>query len=151
MIEAQIAQVKHEILDRIGRMILDRAVDLSPKDQGNLMRNLDYEVKGNSVIIGTGVGTAASVDYADKMEYGSPPNLLSENEKQDVEEWAGRHGLKSGKGVIWSLEHKGIKVGTPENPLHITSYGRDSWRPFLRPALHQCMADINKLINKSIK
>jgi hypothetical protein len=126
-------KITHHLLDKLGRAIVRQAVIRCPNDEGFLSSKIGVleidDVRGE-VVVGT-----RGVPYAEHMEYGKPPGLLSSSEKDDVEDWARRHGLKSGKGVIWSLEHKGIKVGSPENPLHITSLGRNSYRPFLRPAL----------------
>jgi hypothetical protein len=44
-------------------------------------------------------------------------------------------------------EKHGIKVGTEKQPLHITSLGRDSYRPYLRPAKHQVLTQTENMNN----
>jgi hypothetical protein len=108
---------------------------------------INYEIIGDRIVF------TSDKDYSIEMEYGMPPlgeGNMSEAEKDDIEDWAHRHGLKSGKGIVKSIELKGIKVGTPEAPLHITSFGRNSYRPFLRPAIHQMEGEIKDLL-KQIK
>lgn len=139
------AQVERMILNKIGALVQEKAIRLCPVDEGFLRSHIYFKIVGNTVKIYT-----EGVEYADKMEYGSPPLALSSKEKEEIERWAARHGLKSGKGVIHSLEKKGIKAGTVENPLHITSLGRDSYRPFLRPAVHQTKEEIKEIIKEAL-
>ena len=133
------------ILKKVGEFLVGEASRLVPIDLGILKNSLTYKVEGTSVIV------YSPLDYAEDMEFGKPPEPLSKNEKEDVEAWAKRHGLKSGKGVIWKIEHKGIEVGTATKPLHITSLGRNSYRPFLRPALYNNVPQIKKIIKASLK
>lgn len=130
-----------KMLFEIGRVVKEKAIRMSPLDRGALRGHIFHKVVGDEVIIYT-----QGIKYADKMEYGAPPMKLSSNEKDDVEDWAHRHGLKSGRGVIKKLETKGIEVGTPQNPKHITSFGRNSFRPFLRPAAHQSQSEMKAVI-----
>ena len=136
-------KLTHDMLFLIGRRVLERAKRMAPHDQRKLWDSLHSEVVGDEVRIFT-----SGCDYADKMEYGSPPVKLSSSEKEGLEGWAHRHGLKSGKGVVKYLEKNGIKVGTPTNPMHITSLGRNSFRPFLRPALHQSKGEMKTIVKE---
>lgn len=144
------AEIKVElqpILEKVGEFLVSESKRLVPVDNGILRTSITYRLGAN----GTSVDVYSPLDYAEDMEFGKPPEPLSETEKEDVEAWAKRHGLKSGKGIIWSLEHKGIKVGTATQPLHITSLGRDSYRPFLRPALYNNIPQIKKIIKDWLK
>jgi len=134
------------ILNRIGSAIMEKALKLAPVDKGILRNNLYFEVRGDTVYIGT-----RGVPYADEMEYGSPPKLLSQTDKVELDKWAQRHGLKSGKGIALSIEKRGIKVGTPEKPLHIDSLGRNSYRPFLRTAALQVKPMIREIVKKAME
>jgi hypothetical protein len=139
-------EIQELILKKIGARIQERAMRLCPIDEGFLKSHIYFKVEGNTVRIYT-----EGVDYADEMEYGKPPSTLNKLEKEDIDKWAKRHGLKSGKGIIWSVEHKGIGIGSVENPKHITSFGRDSYRPFLRPAVHQTRNEIKEMIKEAMK
>lgn len=146
------SDVTEAVLEQIGREIAIQAIRNAPVDNGFLRSNIGYKVSGDVLIIGTGseVGKA-HVDYADKMEYGSPPEpSMSPREEEDIIAWAERHGLtrKEGKGVVMKIKKKGIEAGTPENPKHVTSLGRNSYRPFLRTALHQTLPRIQELMRK---
>lgn len=134
-------------LEKVGEYLIGEAKRLVPIDTGVLKSSITYKIGAN----GHSVEVFSTLDYAEDMEFGKPPEPLSETEKEDVEKWAKRHGLKSGKGVIRSLETKGIKVGTATQPLHITSFGRNSYRPFLRPALYNNVAQIKKIIAANLK
>jgi len=137
------AKLTEKMLFEIGRVVKEKAIRMAPLDMGNLRGHIYHRVEGDEVIIYT-----QGVDYADKMEYGSPPVKLSSSEKEGLEGWAHRHGLKSGKGVVKYLEKNSIKVGTPTNPMHITSLGRNSFRPFLRPALHQSKGEMKTIVKE---
>jgi hypothetical protein len=145
MTEILTKEMQNNILTNIGRTIQLRAKQLCPIDEGTLRNSITYKIEGDTVII------YSPLDYAKDMEYGKPPNPLGSSEKEDVEKWAKRHGLKSGRGVIKGIETKGIKVGTPANPIHITSLGRNSYRPFLRPALLQSISVIEKNVKEALK
>lgn len=141
------------ILEEIGKMVKAEAIRMCPVDMGELRRSIGYRIEGDTVIL------FAHSDHATDMEYGRPPSPLSEGEKGDFDDsvdaptihgWAKRHNA-SAKGIIWSLEHKGIKVGTAKKPLHITSYGRDSYRPFLRPAIYNNFSKIRQIIREGLQ
>lgn len=146
--EKGLEALKTKVLNEIGRTIVLKAKKLAPFDQGILAKNIVWEVEGDTVTIHT-----QGVPYADKMEYGSPPMMLSEGEKQAVREWRerkarGSSGVPPSWAVIKKLEKKGIEVGTPEHP-QINPDGRTS-RPFLRPALHQSMAEIDNILKEAL-
>ena len=128
-----------EIQNRIGSLVVRRAMQLVPFDTGRLAGSLNFRIEGNKIII------FSDVEYAEDMEYGSPPGVLSENEREDVTGWAKRKGIKSAYGVIKKIEREGIKVGTVTDPLK-TYDGR--YRPFIRPAIHQSMPEIKQMISK---
>lgn len=141
------------ILERIGSLVKRDAIRKCPVDMGNLRRSIDYRVEPGEVII-------FSYDKnAEAMEFGMPPGPLTKEEKGSPDDgidaptvhgWAKRHDA-SAKGIIWSLEHRGIKVGTAEEPLHITSFGRDSYRPFLRSAAFQNISAIPGVVSEVLK
>lgn len=134
----------YPIQERIGALVKREAIRMCPVDRGELRASIDFRIEGNKVIL---YATAA---HADEVEYGRPPSILSETEKDDLREWAKRHKANPGK-IINYIQKKGIKVGTPENPLHITSYNRDSYRPFMRSAVHQSLPRIKEIIKKGVK
>jgi len=148
------------VLDKIGKEIVTRAKEKCPVNDGHLKSNITWDIKGDIVYVHTN-----NVPYADQMEYGRPPNIkLSESEKADIDKWALKHGLKSGKGVAISIEKRGIPVGANRttsdahrintsavnNPLHVTSLGRNSYRPFLRPAINEASVDLNAWLKSAI-
>ena len=135
-------KVKQLVAKKIGAAIVKRAKQLVPVDTGALKQHIYFWMKGDKLIVGT-----RGYPYAEDMEYGKPPSKLNNVDKAEIKQWVKRHKVpennvdRATKGVINSLETKGIKVGTVENPLHITSFGRDSYRPFLRPAIHQILTE----------
>lgn len=132
------------ILDKIGAFVKKEAIRRCPVDNGDLRRSIDYRIEGNSVII------FANDPNAIKMEYGAPPGILTESEKDNLKEWAKRHNASPFK-IIGYIEKHGIKVGEKDKPLHITSYGRDSYRPFLRPAAYENIAEIKDIVKKNLQ
>jgi hypothetical protein len=128
------------ILDEIGMIVKLRAIQLCPVDLGTLRRSIKHKVSGNKVTIYT------EVDYAQDMEYGKPPGVLDESEKEELKGWAKRHGIPT-FAVIRKIETKGIEVGTPKNPLETAGH---TFRPFMRPALHQSIPNIRELIKNRL-
>lgn len=131
--------VREQIMKRIGSAIVTKAIRASPIDTGILRSKIKYEIDGNILHI------ICDVPYAQDMEYGTPPGELNDSEKENLTGWADRHKA-SAKRIIKYIEKEGIKVGTPENPMHITSYGRNSYRPFMRPAILQTIANVDDLL-----
>jgi len=129
-------KMNEAILNKIGREILKRAIRLAPDDKGGLRLSLNYRIEGNKVII------YSPLDYAKDMEYGKPAGLLDSKEKEDLKDWAERHGLPAFP-VIRKIEQEGIKVGTIENPLEVPN---GTYRPFVRPAIYQMMPILAKEI-----
>ena len=84
------------------------------------------------------------------LTHNTPPSPLDASEKEDIKEWSKRHGIKNWKGVVNHIETKGIKAGTPENPYHVTSFGRDSYRPFLRNSGYSSIPEIKEIIKKEL-
>ena len=136
---------KVKIMQKIGGMLVGKAIRNAPVDLGHLRANIKYKIEGNEVVLYT-----EGVPYATDLEYGRPPEKLDAAEKKSIDEWAQRHGLKSGKGVAWKIEHKGIEVGTKEQPLHITSFHRNSYRPFIRPAIYQSKTEIKNIVKEEM-
>ena len=128
------------IIENIGRIVKRRAMRLAPIDMGILRSMIGFRIEGNKVVI------FCKAKYASDLEYGKPAEPLSKSEKEEVEAWAERHNL-SGKGVIWSLEHKGIKAGTPEQPFKVPN---GTYRPFMRPALLQSIPEIKRMIREMV-
>ena len=133
------------VLNAIGDFVVGEAVKHCPVDRGDLRRSIRYEIHGNEVVI------IADAPGAESMEYGEPPHELNAAEKADVDKWAKRHGLESGFWVAQSIKKHGIKVGTPTEPLHITSLGRDSYRPYLRPAVYKNLGVIKRIVAENIR
>jgi len=127
------------ILEKIGALIEMRAKMNCPVDLGPLRASITHEVNGNVVRIFT------NLPYADDIEYGKPPEILSESEKGDLTKWSERHNLPA-YSVIKKIEREGIKVGTVEQPLKTPS----GYRPFLRPALFQSLPNIKKIIKNEL-
>jgi len=131
-------------MNKVGAFIKEKAIANCPVDRGDLRRSIDYRIEGNKIIL------FATDEKASDMEYGVPPEPLSDEEKQDLTGWAERHGAKP-KKIIKYIQKHGIKVGTPEQPLHITSYGRDSTRPYLRPAVYQNLPEIVAMLKENVE
>lgn len=131
-----------ELLNRIGMLVETKAKRLAPSDIGTLRANIKYRIEGNRVII----YVDPSIEYAREMEYGMPPRILSEQEKDNLADWAKRHKLPP-MAVIRSIQKKGIKAGTPEVPF--LSKGM-TYRPFLRPALLQSLPEIKLMVKKEL-
>jgi hypothetical protein len=91
----------------------------------------NISLEGNSPFFANGI-----------LTHNTPPGVLGESEKEQLGEWAKRHGLPKGP-VIRKIEKEGIKVGTPENPLKTFS---GYYRPFLRTALMQSIGDIKTIV-----
>jgi hypothetical protein len=131
----------YRLLNRIGALVERKAKRLAPIDLGLLRASIKHRVEGMSVIIYT------EVEYAEDMEFGKPPEPLSDTEKEDLKGWANRHKIPY-KAVIKSIETKGIKAGTTEAPLKTLG---GTFRPFLRPALHQSMPEIKSMVMEEFK
>jgi len=114
----------------IAEAIKWKAKEICPVDYGDLMASIDYQINDNEIIV------FASDEKAYDIEYGTPPTVLSPSEKGEITKWAHRHGVKGNQTQKYISEH-GIKVGTPEDPLHVIWQGRNSYRPFLRTAIFQ--------------
>jgi hypothetical protein len=127
--------IQNKILNNIGIMITNRAKEMCPLDMGELRKSIDYEIRNGKVVI------FSDCSYSQDMEYGKPPTPLTETDRKDLSGWSKRHNANPIK-IEKYIEKHGIKVGTEEDPLHITSYGRDSYRPFIRPAIHQMLPQI---------
>jgi hypothetical protein len=125
--------------EKIGAAIKAEIIRMCPVDRGDLRRSIGFRVKGNVI-------TWFSTDpKASDLEYGTPPEPLSPQEMADLANWAERHGASPFR-IVKYIERHGIRVGTVENPLHITSYGRDSYRPFMRPGVFQNIELIKNII-----
>ena len=137
--------IPEQIKRMIGDVVVKRAFRLAPNDTSEMANKINYRIEGDSIFI------YCDSDHAYDMEYGRPPGDLSSSEKEDINDWARRHGIKNGRGVAKTIERSGIKAGTPQNPMHITSFGRNSYRPFMRPALIQSLPIIKKIIRSSFR
>jgi len=129
----------NQILNKIGREIIIRAKKNIPFDKGILAAMTNYEIIGNNLVI------SSNTPYADCMEYGCPPRLLNNREKDDLMDWARRKGFNksASKNIVKKIEREGIKVGSVENPL-VSPNGRT--RPYLRPAIYSVINDINSIV-----
>jgi hypothetical protein len=135
-------ELKKEVLEKIGMFVKQKAIELCPIDKGELRRSIKYKVEGNSVRIYT-----ENCDYASDMEYGTPPGILSAEEKEDLLDWSKRHKLP-GWAVIRKIEKEGIKAGTTEAPFKSAG---GTFRPFMRPALYQSLPEIKRFVRESLK
>ena len=131
------------IEEKIGAFIKAEAIRRCPVDRGDLRRSIDFVIVGNTVII------IARDPKADELEYGRPPEPMSDAERAELEAWAERHGASPFR-IVKYIQRHGIKVGSVEKPLHITSYGRDSYRPFMRPALFQNIEGIKNIVKEGL-
>ena len=133
-------EIRLRILERIGRVVKAKAIRLAPIDMGHLRASINFKIVSNSVLI------SCSVPYAKDMEYGKPPEPnMSKEDEQNILDWAARHNmnLSQGMAVVRKIKAKGIAVGTPKQPLR-TPIG--TYRPFMRPALIQCMPEIKQIV-----
>ena len=153
-------KLQAELLKAIGRVVRIKAMSLAPVDSTHLQNHIFADRIENGVIYIETIGC----DYADKLEYGAPPSDFASLDVNDpaLEKWAVKHGLPSGsgKGVVLGLKHRGIQVGTnkttadahrvdtyaSKSPMHVTSLGRNSYRPFLRPAVWQSRTEMRQTI-----
>lgn len=132
-------ETMNRILTRIGALVENRAKRLCPVDYGDLRTSITFRIEGDTVFI------YSPLDYAKDMEYGTPPDTLTDAGEANLKDWAERHGLPSG-AVIKKIRREGIKVGTPKNPMETES----GYRPFLRPALLQSYARIREIIREEM-
>jgi len=135
-------ELTKEVLEKIGIFVKQRAIELCPLDKGDLRRSIKYKVEGNSVKIYT-----ENCDYASDMEYGKPPGILDAEEIEDLIDWSKRHKLPAW-AVIRSIEKKGIKAGTTQEPFKSAG---GTYRPFMRPALYQCLPEIKRFVKETLK
>lgn len=150
-------ELQRALLYKIGRAVVQKAVRLAPVDMGHLRQSIKIiSITDTEVTIGT-----QGVDYADKMEYGSPPEPMSAEEREAIKGWVHRHAtsfnIPSGdkkaeaavaRNVANKIEREGIKAGSPENPMLMPN---GTYRPFLRPALHQTMPEIKAMVKEAFK
>ena len=129
----------HEILQKIGILVKNRAIKNAPIDLGQLRASIDYQVdlSDNSVTI------FCRVPYAQDLEYGRPPGVLDDEEKENLKEWSERHGIDNYKAVIKKIERDGIDVGTPEDPKIMPN---GTYRPFMRSSLFESVPQIKQII-----
>jgi hypothetical protein len=135
-------------LKRIGMFVQEKAMEMCPIDMGELHSSIHFRIEGDSVII------FSDSEHAEDMEYGKPPEPLSDEEWLDVEGWANRHNYDPA-GVALGIEKRGIKVGTVEKPMKIgpdAMHNRGvSYRPFLRPAIYMNWPEIVKIAEDGLK
>ena len=146
MAELLTREQKDILIRKIKAKLIDKIIDSNniPWDTGAMVNSIvsESKIEGNTIII------KSSLDYAEKMEFGSPPAPLSLSEKEGLKGWAHRHGIENACGLIKGIGKRGIKVGTPEKPLEIKSYGRHSRRPFIRPVLHNAQGLVIEAIKE---
>ena len=147
----------HKALHNVGVFVRKEARRLCPTDSGELKARMQFKTAKRSVTIFN------DTPYAVDMEYGRPPEAMgrpvSIEEQERILDWAVRHDAKNPYGVVQSVRYRGIAPygGTysesetvAKNPLHITSFGRNSFRPFLRPAIYNNLPEIRDIMLKSI-
>jgi phage gpG-like protein len=127
------------ILEKIGIMVMDKAKELVPKDNGMLRDSINYRVIGNAVYIGT------DMPYAAVFEYGRNAGKMPPVEP--IENWARKHGMKgAGWAIAMKIKKEGLPVGTAESPIKTQS----GYRPFLRSAVFMSKSNVVKLIAKEM-
>lgn len=131
----------NDILTKIGIIVSGKAKRLAPVDLGFLRSTIGYKVEGNIVRI------FCTAEYAKDLEYGTPPGVLDETEKQQINAWAKRHNL-FGPAVAKKIETEGIKVGTVKKPMEMPNH---TFRPFFRPALYQSRYEIANILAEVLK
>ena len=132
--------IKKEIMYDIAEAVIIKAKNMCPTDKGDLLASIKYKIEGNVITI------MATDESAEAMEYGLPPTILSPPEKAKITMWAKRHGIKKPTNTQKYISEHGIDVGTVESPLHVTWQGRNSYRPFLRPAIFQTEAEFKDIV-----
>jgi hypothetical protein len=130
----------NRMLDRIGEAIKAKAIRNCPIDLGQLRLSINHRIEGNKVII------YSDLDYARDMEFGMPPRLLDEGEKEDLAEWAKRHDMPA-YPVIKRIQTQGIKVGSVTSPMRLPN---GTYRPFLRPSVFQSIEDIKRIVKEEL-
>jgi phage gpG-like protein len=128
-----------KILEKVGILVMDKAKELVPKDNGMLRNSIMYRVEGNTVYIGT------DMPYAAVFEYGRNAGKMPPVEP--IEDWARKHGMKgAGWAIAMNIKKRGMPVGSVESPMKTQS----GYRPFLRSAVFQSKGAISALIMKEI-
>ena len=135
----------NEMLIQIGKLVQNKAKDMCPADTGKLRDSINYRLEGDDTVI-----IYSDDENAEAMEFGKPAEPLFGDEAFKILGWSERHQANVW-GILNYLEKYGIEVGTVKTPLHITSYGRDSYRPFLRPAAHQSIPEMEEIITNVIQ
>jgi hypothetical protein len=132
-------EMKLAILEKIGKIVKRKTIRLAPIDMGQLRASIDYKIEGTKKVI-----IFTDIEYAEDMEFGRPPEPLSDTEKEDLKGWAKRHDIPA-YAVIRKIETKGIKVGTVKSPMKMPN---STYRPFMRPALFQSIPEIKTAIKE---
>lgn len=135
------------ILNRIGAVVKLRAIRNCPIDDGALRASIDFEVRGSSVFI------YATAPHAEYIEYGT--GIYHTNEKGAAEP---REPIRPKTAEVLAWTAKGTARPGPTD--------KEAWRalrqqkkaffakevkgikphPFMRPAIHQSIPDIKKII-----
>ena len=156
----QTETIRDRILHAVGQRITEKARRWAPADQGRLRQSIYYAVSGGTLTVG------AHASHADQMEFGSPPRILSQSEKDALTQWTRRKNMGIAKmggrdlsagAVIRKIEKYGIegskyggRRGTPytESKPYVSPTG--TTRPFLRPAIHQTLPELKGIIRKAL-
>jgi hypothetical protein len=138
-------EAMNRLLEKIGALVEMKAKQMAPIDMGQLRASIQHRIEGNKVIV------YSDLEYAQDMEYGTPPGILDANEKEDLKEWAKRHGLPAGP-VIRKIEKEGLFPYGSKDLILATNprFAYGTFRPFLRPALLQSIPDIKQLIKSEL-
>jgi hypothetical protein len=136
-------EVVLKLLTRIGEIVKEKAIKFAPIDYGMLRTRIDFKVDMTI----QEVKISCTDPNAEKLEYGTPGEPLSEQEKDQLADWAERHDLPAFP-VIRKIEREGIKVGTAEKPLMVPN---GTFRPFMRPALFQSTDEIKMMVKTEME
>ena len=136
-----IKKMQLAILEMAGKIVKRKAIRLAPIDLGQLRASIQYQIVDDTVFI------YSNLPYSKDMEFGKPPEPLSDTEKEKLKDWADRHGLPAGP-VIRKIEREGIKVGTIKQPMEVPN---GTYRPFLRPAVFQSLPEIYANVQEMFK
>lgn len=126
-----------------GELIATEMRAKGPEYTGAIKSSVSWKIEGNKVIV------SAQGEGVLETEYGKPAWILGEDEVDSVNVWEEFHGAERDR-VVTYLQRQGIEVGTVESPIHITSYGRDTWRPWARPSLFNNKNKIIELIKSNV-
>ena len=116
---------KHSIGILFSEALKDKLTKDHGKDTGNLQSKIDYRIDGDNLII-------SMPDYAEYLEYGSPPHFPP---PEELEGWVKRK---------WGVSNDEAKSASWILARHISKYGTRPY-PFIRTTIKK---DLPKILKK---